>query len=713
MRTKEELKELVNRLTLDEKIGMVHGCGLFCTKAVERLDIPEFIYSDGPMGVRPEYQKTQWFPVGRPDDLSTYLPSNSATAATFSRENAREVGRILGQEARGRGKDMILAPGVNIVRAPLCGRNFEYMSEDPCLTSELAVSYIEGVQENDVSACVKHYALNNQETRRSGVDVSVSERALREIYLPAFKAAVTRANAHGIMASYNRFRGYYTSHSKYLIDEILRGEWGFDKILVSDWGSITDTVEAGNVGIDVDMRVTDNFDDYYFGNPLKKAIEEGKVDEKKLDEKIFHILRTMDELNMLPDADGNMPERKSGTYNAYGNREILKRISAESIVLLKNEGKLLPIDKKKVKKALVIGDNGIRQHAYGGGSAEIKALFEIPPLLGIRMNLGGACEVSYEPGWYNYVIGNAWGKDVNGQWLGNVPNEELSFDEIAKLDEKYLEDAKKAAKEADVVIFSGGLNHDHDVEGKDREDYHLPNHQDDIIKELLKVRPDMIITLIAGSPFSVREWIDDAKAVITYSYGGMETGAALADVLFGDENPSGKLPVTFPKELKDCPAYALGEFPGGDTVDYKEGIYVGYRYYEKYGVKPEFAFGHGLSYTQFEFGEIAAESEGEGGDVKVYLPVKNTGERDGKCTVLFFVKPLDDCGIDRPVKELKGFDRKELKVGETAFFTAKLDGSAFSVYDEENKCFKIVKGRYEVIAAYAADDERSRTTVEI
>ncbi len=716
MKTEQELQEILKGLTIDEKIGMVHGVGLFRTKAVEEKGIPEFVFSDGPMGVRPEYQKTQWYPVGQPDDLSTYLPSNSALASTFSREAAKEIGSILGAEARGRGKDMILAPGVNIMRSPLCGRNFEYMSEDPYLTAELAVPYIEGVQENDVSACVKHFALNNQETRRHGVDVQVDERALWEIYLPAFEAAVKRAGTNGVMASYNKFRGKYASHSKELLDDILRDKWGFDKLLVSDWGSIEDTIEAANVSIDADMRVTDNFDEYFFANPLKEAIESGKVKEEKLDEKVMHILRTMNVLKMLDDKD----ERARGTYNAPGTSEKLRKIADESIVLLKNEDKLLPLDKDKCKKVVVIGDNAIRQHAYGGGSAEIKALYEIPPLLGIRMALGGKSEIVYEPGYYNFVIGNAWGKDVNGQWLGDVPNEQLSYDEIAKLDEKYLARAKEAVKDADAVIFVGGLNHDHDVEGRDRETLELPNHQDDIIKELLKIRPDMIVALMAGSPVSVRAWADDCKALITYSYGGMQSGAALADVIFGDVNPSGKLAVTFPKKLEDSPAHAEGEWPGDDKVTYNEGIYVGYRYFDKKGIEPEFAFGHGLSYTEFEFGELHAEpavdTDGEGNDTQVmsvYLPVKNIGEVNGACTVLFYVKPAADSAVDRPVKELRGFDKKELKVGETAFFTAKLPLKAFSYYDANKAAYVVPAGTYEVVAAYACDDERSTISISI
>lgn len=698
--TQNELKTLCSSMTLDEKIGMVHGATLFQTKAVERLNVPAFTYSDGPMGVRFEYQKDNWVPMGFSDDYTSYLPSNTALASTFHPELAYEAGQILGEETRGRGKDMILGPGINIQRSPLGGRNFEYMSEDPYLSGRMAVPYIRGVQENDVSACVKHYALNNQETRRNDVDTYVSERALFEIYLPAFRAAVKEGKTYGLMASYNKFRETYCSHHPYLLDQILRGEWGFDGILVSDWGSIHDTVEAGNVSIDADMRTTNNFDEYYFADPLKAAVEDGRVPMEKLDEKILHILNIMNELHML---DG---ERKSGTYNHPSTGSKLLKTAEESIILLKNEEKLLPLDKKKIKKLLLIGDNANRMHALGGGSAEIKALYEISPLLGFKMLLGGNCQVSYEPGYYNYVVGNAWGMDANGQGAGYQPVKKLDPEEIEELNKKYLASAKAACRDADAVIFIGGLNHDFDVEGKDKDDMRLPYSQDDIIRELLKVRPDMIVTMIAGSPVDMHEWLDQAKTLLYYSYNGMQGGLAFARTIFGDSNPSGKLAMTLPMILEDSPAHKLGEFPGNDTVSYNEDIYVGYRYFDTFGVKPAFAFGHGLSYTEFSFGEVTASIK------EATVPVTNTGDRDGAVAVQFYVRPVNS-PIKRPLKELRGFDKQFLKAGETKDFHADFDAYSFSYYDEERKCYVTLPGDYEICAAFACDDVRSVGKVHI
>lgn len=715
--TYNELQSLCEKMTLDEKIGMVHGAALFKTKAVERLGIPAFTYSDGPMGVRPEYRDDVWIPQNLSDDFTSYLLSTTALASTFNPGLAYEAGKILGEETRGRGKDMILGPGLNIHRSPLCGRNFEYMSEDPYLAASMAVPYVKGIQESDVSACVKHFALNNQETRRNDVDVHVSERALFEIYLPAFRAAVREGHVLGIMGSYNKFMGTYCSHHPYLIDEILHEEWGFEGITVSDWGSIHDTEEAGNVKIDVDMRVTNNFDEYCFANPLKKAVEDGRVSMEKLDEKIMHILNVMNKLHML---DG---ERKAGSYNAPSSGETLLQAAEEAIVLLKNEDKLLPLDKKKMKKIVVIGDNGNRLHALGGGSAEIRALYELSPLTGLKMVLGGNCEVVYEPGYYTRVTGHAWGRDTNSQWIEFTTVKELTAEEIASLNKEYLESAKASCKDADAVIFVGGLNHDHDVEGKDKGSMALPGRQDDVIKELLKIRPDMIIAMIAGSPVDMHEWLDDARTLLYYSYNGMQGGLAFAKVLFGDVNPSGKLPTTLPLTLEDSPAHSLGEFPGNDVVNYDEDVYVGYRYFDTYDVKPAFAFGHGLSYTEFSFGELTASVK-EGGrcenetcaapslSVQASLPVTNTGDRDGSVTVQFYVKPVDS-PVKRPLKELRGFDKQFLKAGETKEFTGTFDAYSFSYYDEEQKCYVTLPGTYEICAAFSCDDVRSVAKLEI
>ncbi len=728
--TQNELQNLVNKLTLDEKIGMIHGAALFKTASVPEKGIPAFCFSDGPMGCRPEYLWDNWLMVGGNDDYTSYLPCNSAIAATFNRDCAYASGQVLGLEARGKGKDMILAPGINIHRSPLCGRNFEYMSEDPYLTAQMAVPYVKGVQESDVSACVKHFAVNNQETQRHGGNSIPSERALWEIYFPAFRATIHEGNTLGMMASYNRYMGQYACHSKELLDNILRGEWGFEGIVVSDWGGVHETDAAANCSLDIEMGCTDNFDEYYFAAPLKKAIEDGRISEEEIDKKIMHILHTMNELHML---DG---ERKRGGYNLATSRESLLRAAEESIILLKNDKKLLPLNPDKIKKLLVIGDNADRAHALGGGSAEIKALYELTPLMGLKMYLGGNCEVIYEPGYYNYVVGNAWGRDNSQNVLGNLTMSEeynpylprqkryVSEEKIAALNAEYLERAKEACKDADAVLFIGGLTHDQDVEDQDRKDYHLPCGQDHVIRELLKVRPDMIVTLIGGSPVSMTEWKDMAETIVYSYYNGMEGGLAYAHTIFGEVSPSGKLPTSFPKELSDCGAHSLDVFPGIDTVEYKEDVFVGYRHLDSAGLEPEFAFGHGLSYAEFKYTDMEVRDVTEDMDAlsdkpiarenlvpifEVSCNVKNISSIDAKEAVQLYVAPSETTladGTKRPLKELRGFDKKMITAGEALPYHFSLSPEDFSYYDESSHCYIAPKGTYDILLASSSRDVR-------
>lgn len=728
--TKTELQELLKTLTLDEKISMIHGAALFKTAAVPEKGIPAFTFSDGPMGTRPEFLPDQWLMIGGNDDYTSYLPCNSAIAATWNRECAYASGQVLGLEARGRGKDMILAPGINIHRSPLCGRNFEYMSEDPYLTAEMAVPYVKGVQESDVSACVKHYALNNQETQRHGGNSIPSERALWEIYFPAFRATVYEGNTLGMMASYNRFMGEYACHSQQLLDDILRGEWNFEGLTVSDWGGVHDTEKSATCSLDVEMGCTDNFDEYYLANPLKQAVKDGLVSEAELDKKIMHILHTMNELHML---DGN---RKRGGYNLPSSREALLKTAEESIVLLKNDKKQLPLNPDKIKKLLVIGDNADRTHALGGGSAEIKALYELTPLMGLKMYLGGNCEVVYEPGYYNYVIGNAWGRENSQNILSyNKMDEALNpflprqqryipEEKLEAINAEYLERAKQACKDADAVIFVGGLTHDQDVEDQDRKDYHLPCGQDHVISELLKVRPDMIVTLIGGSPVSTADWSDQADTLLFSYYNGMEGGLAFARTIFGEVSPSGKLPTSFPKVLSDCGAHSLDTFPGIDTVTYKEDVFVGYRHLDSADIEPAFAFGHGLSYAEFKYSDmevcdVTADMDTTTDELiprrslvpifDITCRVKNTSDVTAKESVQLYVAPSDPVtgqGEKRPVKELRDFDKKQIAAGEECMYHFSLTPEAFCYYDETSHCYLAPKGTYDILLASSSRDIR-------
>ncbi len=724
--TKDKIEKLISQLTLQEKIGMIHGDGFFTTKGVERLGIPPFKTSDGPRGVRKDFENDAWKDIGLSYDYASYLPCNSALAATWNRAIAHETGKVLGREARGRGKDMILAPGINIMRTPLCGRSFEYMGEDPYLVSEMVVPLVQGIEENDVSACVKHFAVNNQETRRLDVDVEVSERALREIYLPGFEAAVRRGKAKGIMGAYNKLRGTHCCHHDYLLNEILRKEWGFEGITVSDWGGVHDTKEALMNGLDMEMSVTSDFDAYYMAEPLVKMIENGEVDNKtalaKIDEKVRHILNVMNELHML---DG---ERSAGSYNDYNDKAALRQAARESIVLLKNDANILPLDRKKIKKLLVVGENANRQHAPGGGSAEIKALYEITPLLGIQMLLGGNTEVVYKPGYYNEDIGNIWantGDSENGQAdsLNQDSKEAQESQKTAQekkrqrqkeMNEKYLQEALEAAKDADAVIFVGGLTHDYDTEGQDRADMRLPYDQDRLILELLRVRPDTIVTLVAGSPVDMSMWLDEVKSLVFGWYAGMEGGIALAEVLFGDFNPSGRLPETFPVNGKDCPVVVLGEFPGGDKVSYGEDIFVGYRYYDTYDAATAFPFGYGLSYTDFVMTGIRAEvieDTEESKSVKVSFDISNIGNRGGATVAQIYVADKRP-RVKKAAKELKAFEKIYLEAGETREVTLMLEREAFTYYDETAHCFRVDAGSYMLLLAKNAEEIVDVTEIE-
>lgn len=648
----EKAREITKKLTLDEKIGMVHGAELFKTKGVKRLGIPPLVMSDGPRGVRQEFKPDKWEAIGHNDDYVTYLPSGSAIAATWNRELAEKIGSVLGEEARGRRKDVILAPSVNIKRSPLCGRNFEYFSEDPYLTGEMAVAYIRGVQEWDVAACVKHFAANNQETERLWVDIEIDENTLREIYLPAFYEAVKRGGSYAIMSAYNKIYGEHCSESDFLLRKILRDEWKYDGVVISDWGAVHDTLKAAKSELDIEMDVRDNFDEYFMAEPLKEKIRTGEVDEAEIDKKVTRIISLMMKLHML---DG---ERKAGAYNTPGHRQAALETARESVVLLKNEKQILPLNKSKVKKLLVIGENADRTHSNGGGSAEIKALYEITPLMGLASKLGGNTKIDYVKSYKSEEKAQdaSWQETSLENGGGTSSKENSDKKRIKELSDLRLEAVNKAKEAYDAVIYVGGLSHEFDCEGNDRPDMKLPHEQDELIKELLEVRKDMIIVFIGGSSVEMNAWIDKADSLIWQYYAGMEGGTALAEVILGETNPSGKLPETFYKVLSDCSAHSLGEFPGGKSVAYREGIYVGYRYTEKYGIEPQFPFGYGLSYTSFELSDIQNNEKNK----ELSCKLKNVGKQAGAEVV----KLYKDNEGERVIRELKGFEKVFLEAGE-------------------------------------------------
>jgi beta-glucosidase len=513
------------------------------------------------------------------------------------------------------------------------------MSEDPHLISKIVAPLIRGIQENDVAACVKHFAVNNQETARIEVDVEVDEAALREIYLPGFEAAVKEGGSHTVMCAYNRFRGYYAGHSAELLDKILRDEWGFDGAVVSDWGAIHDTEEAAKVGMDIEMSYTSDFDDYYFAKPLLKAVREGRIDEKYIDIKVLRILRLMEKLKMF--GDSKIP-RKRGGYNLPEHRQTAYNVAAESVVLLKNENRL-PLQPEKLKKLLVIGDNAVKFHAKLGGSAELKVLYEINPLMGICGRFGGNCQVKFAQGYAAETIEILDGNSVD------ISPEVNNVVKHAPADDAHLRrEAVALAREYEQVIFFGGLNHLQDRECFDREDMTLPYRQDELIEELLAVNPGMIIVMFAGSPVDMSRWEDKAKAIMWCYYAGCEGGHAIADVLLGNVNPSGHLPETLAKRLEDYAAHSIGEFPGTrDKVRYLEGNKVGYRHFDTADIEPLFPFGHGLSYTTFALSELIIDG------LKISCVIENTGSRAGKTVVQLYA------GIN-----LSAFEKISLDAGE-------------------------------------------------
>ncbi len=722
-----EIEQILSSLTLEEKVTMLHGAGFFRVDGVEEKGIPELVTSDGPMGVRNQFFDDEWTPINVSDDFVSYSPSNSATAATWNPACAYKGGQVLGEEARGRGKDVILAPGINIKRDPLCGRNFEYMSEDPYLIEEITVPMIKGIQESDVAACVKHFAVNNQETNRLWVDTIVDERTLREIYLPGFKAAVQKAGSHSLMNAYNMFEGVHCSANKRLLNDILRDEWGYDGAIISDWGSVHSTKETAEGAMDLEMSITKNFDEYFFAKPLVKAVESGEVAMESVDAKVRNMLRMMYRLKMIGPESGS---RKAGAYNTKEHQTAILETARESLVLLKNEDNVLPITEDrtamvpgklapKKKRIAVIGRNAEYLHANGGGSAEIKALYEISPLMGIKTYLGGNADVVYAAG-YHVPENNADKYEEN--WQGSSLEIKLtktdSEEELKKqasvmeARKKLFDEAIALAKTADEVIFVGGLNHFYDVEGWDRENMKLPYAQDELIEALLQINPNTIIVMVAGSPVEM-PWRNKAKAILWCYYAGMETGYAVAEALFGQVNPSGKLPESFPEKYEDTVTFKNGEFAKEDKVTYVEGIFYGYRYYEREGIKPAFAFGHGLSYTDFAYsnmqvemlegaGVINEEADLEKPAVSVRIDVTNTGKMAGAQVMQCYVSDVE-CSVERPVKELKAFGKVFLEPGETKTVEMLVNNRGFAFYDVEKKAFVVEAGEFVLHVGTASD----------
>jgi beta-glucosidase len=668
---------------------------------VSRLGIPPLRMSDGPHGVREEISPDSWKPVGHTDDFATALPVGAALAATWNVDLARSYGGVIAAEARQRGKHIMLTPGVNIVRTPLGGRDFEYFGEDPWLSSRFAVATIQGLQAGDVAACVKHFALNNQERFRGSIDVVVSERALRELYLPAFEAAVREAGVLSVMGAYNKYLGAHCCENDRLLNQILKSEWDFRGLVMSDWNAVHGTREAFLGGLDLEMGTRKPFDEYYFARPLLDGVKRGEFSLAVLDDKVRRNLRVLLATRAL---DARAP----GAMNTAEHQAIARQVAAESIVLLKNSASLLPLDLAHVKTVAVIGDNATRLQCHGGGSSAIKALYEITPLAGIIDRIAGRATVTYAVG-YQPPVERSTGKiDAAG-----IAQTETDANVRKAAAAELIERAVAAAKLADVAIVVGGLNHDNnqDAEGADRVGLELPFGQDELIARVAAANPRTTVVLVAGSPVAMDPWLGQVSAVVQAWYGGMEAGHALADVLFGDVNPSGKLPVTFPRRLADSPAHASGlakNYPGeSGGVYYDEDLLVGYRWFDAKEIEPLFPFGYGLSYTKFDYSPLRVASTGSGADgrVTVEVDVRNVGPRSGAEVVQLYVEQ-DGAGATRPPQELKAFAKVNLAPGASQTVRLTLGARSFATYDPAISAWRVAAATFRLHVGSSSRDRR-------
>ena len=686
----QRIDDALARMTLDDKIAVIHAQSKFSSPGVKRLGFPDLWTDDGPHGVRPDVLWDEWVQAGQTNDSCVAFPALTCLAATWNPALSRLYGESLAEEALYRGKHVILGPGVNINRTPFNGRNFEYMGEDPWLASRMVVPYIQGLQSKGVAACVKHYALNNDEEYRHQVNVIVSDRALHEIYLPAFKAAIQEGGAWAIMGSYNLYQNQHNCHNATLLNKILKQDWGFDGVVISDWGGCHNTEEAIQNGLDLEfgswtdgltMGVTNAYDNYYMALPYKRLIREFKYSTKELDEKVRRVLRLFYRTTMNR-------QRPFGFLCSESHYEAALKIAQQGIVLLKNDRKILPV--KKARRILVVGENAIKMMTVGGGSSSLKVQKEILPLDGIKTRFAEA-EVDFARGYVGDTIQSYDGVTVGRSLYDLRSAEELTAEAVAK------------AKDADVVIFIGGLNKSNyqDCEGHDRQTYGLPYGQDQLIEALVKANPNLVYVNISGNAVAM-PWAHKVPAIVQGWFIGSEAGEALASVLAGDVNPSGKLPFTWYARLEDCGAHATGSYPGTwrdghQIIDetYKEDLFVGYRWTDKQQINPLFPFGYGLSYTTFQVSNLRADKKEMTADdqLTITADVKNVGSLAGAEVLQLYISDMQS-SLPRPVKELKGFKKVYLEPGETQQVSFIIDRSALSFYDEKTGAWTAEPGEF-------------------
>ena len=715
----QRIDDAISRMTLAEKIRIIHAQSKFSSAGVPRLGFPDFWTDDGPHGVRPDVLWDEWDQAGQTNDSCVAFPALTCLAASWNPQMSRIYGEALGEEALYRGKDMILGPGVNINRTPLNGRNFEYMGEDPFLASVMVVPYIQGLQSKGVSACVKHYCLNNDEEYRHQVNVIVSDRALHEIYLPAFKAAVEKGKTWGIMGSYNLYKNEHNCHNQWTLNKILKGDWKYDGVVVSDWGGAHDLEQSVKNGLDIEfgtwtdgltMGATNAYDNYYLSLPYMRAIQEGKFTQKELNDKVRRILRLFYRTTMNPN-------RPHGFLCSESHYAAARQIAEDGIVLLQNKNNVLPINTRKAKRVLVVGENAIKMMTVGGGSSSLKVQREISPLEGLKARLAkDGIDVDYARGYVGDVTGN-----YNGVTTGQNLNDNRSEAEL-------IAEAIEKAKTADYVIMFGGLNKSdfQDSEGHDRKQFELPYNQDKLIEALAKTNKNFVYVNISGNAVAM-PWKEKVAGIVQGWFIGSESGEALASILTGDANPCGKLPFTWVNSLNEVGAHALNTYPGtwrkeggtntkGNIIDeeYKEGIYVGYRWTDKERIKPTFAFGHGQSYTQFAISNLRSDKSDLTQDdtIAFTVNVKNTGNRAGSEVVQLYIHDVKS-SVDRPKKELKGFQKVYLQPGENKDVTITINKEALSFYDELSSSWKAEAGKFEALVGNASDNLKLKKVFEL
>lgn len=696
-----KIDSIIALMTLEEKIGMLHGNSMFATKAVERLGIPELTMADGPLGVREEISRDSWAAAGWDNDFATYYPAGAGVSATWNTDLVYSFGKSVGEETRARNKDVLLSPAINIIRTPLGGRTYEYFTEDPFLNKKLVVPFIVGLQENDVAACVKHYAANNQETNRDFVDVQIDERTLREIYLPAFEAAVKEANAYSMMGAYNKFRGEYLCENKYMLTDVLRNEWKFEGFVISDWAAVHDTKKSLESGLDIEMGTPKPFNEFYFADALIEKVKSGNISEKEINKHVKRILQIMFTIKSM----GN-ETRKSGSINTEAHFKDAYNIASESVVLLKNNTNLLPINTKNIKSIAVIGDNATKKNALGGFGAGVKTKREVTPLEGLQNRLPKTISINYAQGYLERY----------------APKEAIKFGDVTQkitptideLDPKLLEEAINAAKNSDMAIIFAGSNRDYETEASDRVSLKLPFGQQELIEKVLAVNPNTIVVMITGAPFDLNTVKEKASTLVWSSFNGSEGGNALADILLGNVNPSGKLPWTMPKNINQSPAHATNSFPGDKTVNYTEGILVGYRWFDTKNIEPLYPFGYGLSYTNFEFSNLKTDKDSytENDIIKVSFTIKNTGKMDGKEVAQLYISDPESY-VEKAAQELKGFKKVFVKSGESKQVTIQLPAKELAYYNDVKNQWLVETGLYKIKIGNSSRHIKAEVSINI